>query len=380
MLAEEWNNIFQKQSSELGKLLSDHFLGTIREMIEQLMPNSTFQADNSRRSPILRSEINSMQFDLGDEEVEKPLNPKDKAVTSRKGCRSVIRGNKQVNDARSITSGGSSMIPISRASKLRHDLNISTPSSMAMDTRANSNNITDYKDDNNSMNRSVYQNLQAKIDRNRKISTIEQTPKARVINNSKLTIDESEDKDHFTDLMKLRPKKELDPIPVKMKINFAPHQNVPIQSEKEKQMLVMNTNAFLYSKIPDPNKQKKKSIIVSDATLDDYGITSAKSAKVSTHNKSIVSSLISTLGQRKREPKSVAVNPFSVPRPQIEANERLNASPKIMTEKARLPNLELLNSNPFHFLIVSYRLTCCSSKNNLNEENKYHDHKLTHTK
>lgn len=42
-------------------------------MMAQLMPNSVYNQGNmSRRSPVLRSEINSMKFDLGDDDAEKP--------------------------------------------------------------------------------------------------------------------------------------------------------------------------------------------------------------------------------------------------------------------------------------------------------------------
>ena len=44
-------------------------------MMAQIMPNSIYDQENvNRRSPVLRSEINSMKFDLGDDDHEKPAN------------------------------------------------------------------------------------------------------------------------------------------------------------------------------------------------------------------------------------------------------------------------------------------------------------------
>lgn len=199
-----------------------------------------------------------------------------------------------------------------------------------------SNNPSEHSYD-NSANRSMYQNLQAKIDKSRMQNIVTQTPKPRKLNTSKFISEPSKTNDNFTDITKIRPRQELEPIQVKKKINFAPNQNIPIKSEKEKQLLMTNTNAYLYSKIPGPNSKPKpnKTIIVSDAPdIDNYGI---KSAKVSTNNKSIVSSLIATLGHRKREPKSMNVHPFGKPKEgKFYHDKRLDESPKIITESVSL--------------------------------------------
>ena len=311
-------------------------------MMAQLMPNmQSSHASNNRKSPLLRAEINSIKFDLGDDDPQKPLNTEKNS--SRRGCRSVLRGNAKVNDARSITSGGS-IVPVSRASKLRHDLNVSTPSSLAMGYRQNqpqqhyNRSISEY-DAENAANLSHYQNLQAKIDKNRKYNTIENTPPVKRFSKTKIIADTPSTKDNFTDISKVKPNKlELEPIPTKKNINFAPYQNMPVQSDRDKQMLLMNTNAFLYSKIPDPGNKKshkKSNIMNNDSGVADYGPMGTKSQRVTSNNKSIVSSLIATLGQRKRETKSVNNNPFLIKsKPQHnETNNRLNQSPKIATEK-----------------------------------------------
>ena len=97
---------------------------------------------------------------------------------------------------------GSSVISVSRTSKLRHDLNISTPSSLNMGFRS-SNNPSERSFDNNSTNRSVYQNLQAKIDKSRLHNIITQTPNLRKLNTSKFISEPPKTHENFTDITKI---------------------------------------------------------------------------------------------------------------------------------------------------------------------------------
>jgi len=192
------------------------------------------------------------------------------------------------------------------------------------------------------MNRSVYNNLQSKIDHQRQFNTINQTPANRKIGKTKLVTEASENMENFTDITKIRPREELAPIQLKKKINFDPHQNLPIQTTRDNQASIMNTNAFLYSKIPNPNRPKnKKSIIVSDATnIHEYGQATAKSAN--TNNKAVVSSLIATLGQRKRDSKSVNNHLYIRQKDQSNDEKRLNASPKISIERVNFDKINIL--------------------------------------
>ena len=103
-------------------------------------------------------------------------------------------------------------------------------------------------------------------------------------------------------------------------------------------MANMHTSAFLYSKIPNPSKSntKKRSTIISDsAEIDEYGINT-RSTKASLTNKSIGTSLIATLGQRKRDVKSLNVHPFKKNNPnKIDNNNNIDESPRISTEQVR---------------------------------------------
>ena len=97
----------------------------------------------------------------------------------------------------------------------------------------------------------------------------------------------------------------------------------------------MHTNAFLYSKIPNPAKQnsKKRSTIMTDSNdIDEYGIKT-QSTKVSTTNKSIGTSLIATLGQKKRDVKSLNTNPFRNNNAIRVDDNKLDESPRISTEQ-----------------------------------------------
>ena len=102
-------------------------------------------------------------------------------------------------------------------------------------------------------------------------------------------------------------------------------------------MANMHTSAFLYSKIPNPSKSntKKRSTIISDsAEIDEYGINT-RSTKASLTNKSIGTSLIATLGQRKRDVKSLNVHPFKKTNPNKTDDNNIDESPRISTEQVR---------------------------------------------
>lgn len=298
------------------------------------IPGSGMSSSNvsSRRSPALRSELDSMQFDLDDDEPTPKKDSEDNHVTKR-NCRSVIRGNYKVNNAKVVDKYGRI---VSRASNLRDETNISTPESMVIGYRQINSNS--HQEDNNSLNRSMYSvNLQSKIDKKRSQHSMQGTP-IRKIAPKKLATDSTKD-DNFTDISKIKQRDELAPIELKKKLNYEVTQNLPIKSNRDSQFAGMHTSAFLYSKIPNPSRSKgRKTIIVPDATdVDDYDIKATKSTKVSSQNKSVVSSLIATLGQRKRDANSLNGPVTSKPViPRAHIKERLDRSPHISTENVRI--------------------------------------------
>lgn len=284
-----------------------------------------------RKSPPSISGVGSMQFDL-DEDL---LAQNEQLIAnSRKACRSVMRGNQKVNNAQPITANNFGQ---SKAMKLRKEIKLTTPDSevIGFQSRMASNN---YDEDTNSLNRSVYSNLQSKIDKTRKFSSAMNSPQARIKKVGMIHTLEPMQEENFTDIRKIRPKEELAPIEIRNKLNFDITNNIPMKSNRDLQAANTNTTAFLYSKIPSSNKPKiKKSNIISG--VHDFAETESKnvnSTKMSLQHKSTASSLIATLGQRKREPKSLNMYPFKNSQISHEPSN-LDASPRVSTEKVRKP-------------------------------------------
>lgn len=163
----------------------------------------------SRKSPSIRSEMEAFKFDYGEDSNNQQVTETEKNNQVKRTSRSVIRGsNIKINDAKVSTKID---VPPSRAGKLKHEINIGTPDSYVIGYKNSQNNTS--IDEDPSMNRSIYNNLQQKIDLNRQLNQIQNTP-VRKLATSKI-VPETYSNENFTDITKIRPKDELAPITLK---------------------------------------------------------------------------------------------------------------------------------------------------------------------
>lgn len=281
---------------------------------------------SSQKSPQVKSDINSINFDL-DEDDQTSEEKVDTQI--RRNWRSTLRSKGKINDARMV---GQIIVPSSRAKKLRENLNITTPDSTVIGYRQQSNSSI-YEDEVASMNRSVYSNLQSKIDKSRKINQFMRSPQHKKVALNSNTI-EHPSQDIFTDINKIKPKGELAPLNLKNKVKIDVNQNISMNSNIAIQKSNMHTNAFLYSKIPGKPTIKKSSIVSGEQTMGNIDVKATHSTKASLHHKSTASSLIATLGQRKRDTKSVNASIYKKSTNSSNAIKyEMDASPRISTEE-----------------------------------------------
>jgi hypothetical protein len=185
-----------------------------------------------------------------------------------------------------------------------------------------------YEDDISQMNRSVYSNLQSKIDKNRKLNAFMHTPQSNKLPFATLEVPKS---DEFTDISKLKPREELAPLNLKNRLKI--DDSIQINSDKDMRMANMNTNAYLYSKIPSKPKIKKSNIVSGEHMMGNIDLKATNSTKASLQHKSTASSLIATLGQRKRDTKSLNTAIYNRQIDRNSPNDRLDASPRVSIEQ-----------------------------------------------
>lgn len=271
---------------------------------------------NTRRSPIIRSEVDSLRFDLDE---DSPVSKKDNnSITSRKACQSVIRTTKRIHDAKVIPKG---KISIQHSGNIRENLNITTPNSLPVGcwSRPNSNEYENY---NSAVNKSVFSNLQYQIDKQRK-----GPPQSPLFKLHK-PLNNKGERENFTDISKIKPKADLPPLEIKSKINFDIPGTIPIKSSRELNQIQNHTTAFLYSKVL--NKPKKSNIIQEVPEEKDFEYLQKLSSKQSLQHKSTASSMIAALGQRIKGKK--IMNSYSLKR-ELKNKTIMDSSPKISTEK-----------------------------------------------
>ena len=217
-----------------------------------------------------------------------------------------------------------------RASKLREDLNITTPESMVIGF--NQQRSINHDEDYASNQKSIYSDLQYKIDKNRKLRSLMGSPPSRQLTNRKITI-ETSNHDNFTDITKVRPNEELAPLNLKNKLNLETPPNIHMTSNKDVNRANNHTTGFLYSKIPNKPVIKKSSIVPGTQESLEADPKAYQSSKLSFQHKSTASSLIAALGQRKRDPKSVNSHPVQKHLLTKSEEDRLDATPRISVEK-----------------------------------------------
>jgi len=280
---------------------------------------------SSRRSPNIRSEVDSLKFDL-DEDDPTPTSKNTSTLTARKNWKSVVRDNHKINDAKAVPKG---YISKRSHSRIREKLNITTPNSLPVgySSRPNSNEYQNY---NSNLNKSVYGNLQHQIDRQR--SHIPQSPPVK----SKISIYDNSDQGNFTDISKIKPKADLPPLEIKNKLNLDIPGTLPVKSNRDVQKMNSHTTAFLYSKVSTKPKIKKSNIVQISGNDGEFYEKPQASTKLSLQHKSTASSLIATLGQRNRDKKVLNSYPFRRNSGGKNPKEILDSSPRISTEKVRL--------------------------------------------
>eukprot|EP00344_Euplotes_crassus_P008565 CAMPEP_0197017454 /NCGR_PEP_ID=MMETSP1380-20130617/79549_1 /TAXON_ID=5936 /ORGANISM="Euplotes crassus, Strain CT5" /LENGTH=335 /DNA_ID=CAMNT_0042444553 /DNA_START=692 /DNA_END=1699 /DNA_ORIENTATION=+ len=319
MAEPDWNETIKNDTNfESFKNMMDQVSET-SSVRHEYIPGSTTNSiiSNSRRSPKLRSEIDSLKFDL-DEEETVPRDRKNSKLSSRKACRSVRRESSKINDARAVSKG---YISQHENSKMRENLNITTPLSVPMGSISRPDS-TEYQHHNSAMNKSGFSNLQYQINKQRKI--VPQSP----IPASKKRITPITETENFTDISKVRPRSDLPPLEIKSKINFDIPGTIPTSKSKEMTRAQNHTTAYLYSKISNKPKIKKSNIIQNTEEPVNCSDFRRGSEKVSLQHKSTASSLIAALGQRK-----VKI-PYPIKKSALKRNfkEILDASPRVSTE------------------------------------------------
>lgn len=195
----------------------------------------------------------------------------------------------------------------------------------------NQHRTINHDGDDASNHRTIYSDLQHKIDKNRKLRSLMGSPPSRQLTNKRITI-EPMNNDNFTDITKVRPSEELAPLNLKNKLNLETTIQIPMTSNKDVNRANNHTTGFLYSKIPNKPVIKKSSIVPGSHESLEADSKAYMSSKHSFQHKSTASSLIAALGQRKRDPKSLNSHPIAKHLLTKSDEDRLDASPRISVD------------------------------------------------